>query len=271
MIDTNTTLFGLIGNPVAHSLGPLLHNQALTAAGHNGIYLSFRVIDLDAAIKGIRALGLKGISVTIPHKVAIMQYLDAVDETAAKIGAVNTLVNTNGKLTGYNTDCFGALEALKTKTGIDGKSVAILGAGGAARAIGFGLVSAGAKVTILNRSIEGGQHLADDLQAEFLPLFKWKPGSHEILINTTPVGMQPLTNATPIPETTLSKDILVMDIVYNPLKTRLLQAAEKCDCETIDGSLMFVLQAARQFELWTGMKAPVETMRHTVLKALKTK
>ena len=141
MIDSNTFLCGLIGNPVAHSLSPVMHNQAFAAIGYNAVYLAFRVIDLDSAIKGIKALNFKGVSVTIPHKVAVMQYLDEVEETAATIGAVNTIVNNNGHLIGYNTDSRGALEALKTKTAIQGKSVAIIGAGGAARAIGFGLKS----------------------------------------------------------------------------------------------------------------------------------
>lgn len=271
MIDLNTAIFGLIGNPVAHSLSPVMHNQALAAVGYNGIYLVFRVTDLDSAIKGIKALNIKGVSVTLPHKVAVMQYLDAVDEAAAKIGAVNTLVHSNGMLTGYNTDCFGALQALKTKTAIQDKSVAIIGAGGAARAIGHGLASAGARVTILNRSQAAGERLAADLKAEFLPLNEWEPNRYEILINATPVGMHPQTDATPIPGTSLSKEILVMDIVYNPLKTRLLKAAEARSCETINGALMFVFQAAQQFELWTGIKAPVDSMQNSVFQALKTK
>ena len=152
MIDADTSLFGLIGNPVAHSLSPRMHNQALAATGYNGVYLAFRVTDPRAAIKGIAALNFKGISVTLPHKVAVMDYLDEVNETAAQIGAVNTIVNSRGRLIGYNTDCPGALEALRTRTSIRDKSVAIIGAGGAARAIGFGLVNAGAQVTILNRT-----------------------------------------------------------------------------------------------------------------------
>ena len=162
MIDTDTSLFGLIGNPVAHSLSPKMHNQALAATGYNGVYLAFRVTDPGAAITGIAALNFKGISVTLPHKVAVMDYLDEVDEAAARIGAVNTIVNSRGRLIGYNTDCPGALEALRTRTSIRDKSVAIVGAGGAARAIGFGLVSAGAQVTILNRTRVSGERLAAD-------------------------------------------------------------------------------------------------------------
>ena len=268
MIDANTSLFGLIGNPVAHSLSPVMHNQAFAASGYNGVYLAFRVTDPAAAIKGIRTLNLKGISVTLPHKSSVMGYLDEIEETAAQIGAVNTIVNNRGRLIGYNTDCAGALEALKTRTSIKDKSVALIGAGGAARAIGFGLVAAGGRVTIFNRSRAPGERLAADLQAEFLPLYAWQPDQYEILINTTPVGMHPETDATPIPKEDLSKEMVVMDIVYNPMKTRLLEEAENKACQTINGLAMFVFQGARQFELWTGQKAPVDVMYKAVLGAL---
>jgi shikimate dehydrogenase len=271
MIDSNTFLCGLIGNPVTHSLSPVMHNQAFAAIGYNAVYLAFRVTDLDSAVKGIKALNFKGVSVTIPHKVAVMGYLDEVEDTAATIGAVNTIVNNNGHLIGYNTDSQGALEALKTKTAIQGKSVAIIGAGGAARAIGFGLVAAGGQVTILNRSRTNGERLAADLQADFSPLNEWQPHRYEILINTTPIGMHPETDASPIPENGLSKEMVVMDIVYNPLETKFLKDAAARGCQTINGVDMFVFQGAYQFELWTGQKAPVEVMRNSVLKALGAK
>ena len=271
MIDTDTSLFGLIGNPVAHSLSPAMHNQAFAATGYNGVYLAFRVTDPVTAIKGIKALNFRGVSVTLPHKVAVMEHLDEIDETAAQIGAVNTIVNNQGRLIGYNTDCPGALEALKTRTSIKDKSVALIGAGGAARAIGFGLVSAGGRVTVLNRSRTNGERLAGDLQAEFLPLNAYQPNRYEILINTTPVGMQPQTEATPIPKEKLSKDMVVMDIVYNPLETRFLKEAAAIGCRTINGVAMFVFQGVQQFELWTGRKAPVDVMRQAVLEALKAK
>ena len=271
MIDANTSLFGLIGNPVAHSLSPAMHNQAFAAISYNGVYLALRVTDPAAAIKGIRALNFKGVSVTLPHKVAVMEYLDEVDETAARIGAVNTIVNNRGRLIGYNTDCAGALQALRTRTSIKGKSVGLIGAGGAARAIGFGLVAAGGRVTILNRSRTSGEGLAADLRAEYLPLNDWQPNRYEILINTTPVGMHPETDATPIPKEDVSKEMVVMDIVYNPLDTRLLKAAAAKKCRTINGVAMFVFQGVHQFELWTGQKAPVDVMQNSVLEALKAK
>jgi shikimate dehydrogenase len=269
MIDAHTSLFGVIGNPVGHSLSPVMHNQAFAAIGTNAVYLAFRVTDPGSAIKGIRALNFRGVSVTLPHKVAVMEYLDEIEQTAARIGSVNTIVNKQGRLIGYNTDWLGALEALRTRTTIQGKSVALIGAGGAARAIGFGLKSAGGQVTILNRSLTNGQRLAEDLQAEFSPLDDWQPGRYQILINTTPVGMHPDTDATPIPKAHLSEDLVVMDIIYNPIKTRLLEAAEAKQCRTINGVAMFVFQGAQQFELWTGKTAPVEVMRRAVLEALK--
>ena len=269
MMDASTSLFGLVGNPVAHSLSPIMHNQAFAAIGYNGVYLAFKVTDPGLAINGIKALNVKGVSVTLPHKVAVMEYLDEVDETAARIGAVNTIVNNDGKLTGYNTDCQGAINALQTRTSVEGKSVAIIGAGGAARAIGFGLKSAAGRLTILNRTRTAGEHLAAELQADFLPLNNWQPDRHEILINTTPVGMHPNTRATPIAKKDLSKEMVVMDIVYNPLKTRFLKEASARGCQTINGVDMFVFQGAYQFELWTGRKAPVDVMRQAVLEALE--
>lgn len=270
MIDAHTSLFGVIGNPVAHSLSPLMHNQAFAATGCNAVYLAFCVSDPGAALKSIKALNVKGLSVTLPHKVAVMQYLDDIDQTAASIGAVNTVVHRNGKLMGHNTDCQGAIQALQTQTTIDGKSVAIIGAGGAARAIGFGLATAAKCLTILNRTRKSGERLAADLQAEFLPLDACQPNRYDILINASPVGMHPHTAATPIAKQALSREMVVMDIIYNPLNTRLLEEAAAVGCRTISGLDMFVFQGALQFEMWTGKQAPVEVMREAVLQALQT-
>jgi shikimate dehydrogenase len=270
MIDANTSLYGLIGNPVAHSLSPLMHNQAFAATGCNAVYLAFCVSDPGAALKSIKALNLRGLSVTLPHKLAVMEYLDDIDPTAAKIGAVNTIVNRNGRLMGYNTDCQGAIDALQTRTTIDGKSVAIIGAGGAARAIGFGLMAVAKRLTILNRTRKTGEQLAADLQADYSALDDCQVNRYDILINTTPVGMHPDTDATPMAKQALSKDMVVMDIVYNPLNTRFLKEATDSGCRTIGGLDMFVFQGAHQFELWTGKQAPVGVMREAVLQALQT-
>ncbi|QTA87738.1 shikimate dehydrogenase [Desulfonema magnum] len=270
MINAYTCLYGILGKPVSHSLSPLMHNIAFSHIGWNGAYLAFEVKDLGAAITGIKALEIKGISVTIPHKIAVMEFLDELDEMAKNIGAVNTVVNHQGMLTGYNSDGLGAMAALSEKTSIREKNVAIIGAGGAARAIGFGICSERGNVTIVNRSADKGERLAEALGADFCSLSDIEKIKCDILINTTPLGMTPNTDSTPIQKRYLEKGMIVMDIVYNPLKTRLLKDAQEAGCVTIDGVAMFVYQGAFQFELWTGKKAPVEIMRKAVLMKLET-
>jgi shikimate dehydrogenase len=268
MIDTYTQLFGVIGNPVRHSLGPAMHNRALTVMGYPAVYLAFEVADVAAAMVGMRSLGIGGLSVTIPHKVAVMQQLDEVDDLALRIGAVNTVVNRDGRLIGYNTDCFGAVAALKEKTTLLGHRVAVLGAGGAARAVGFGLAAEGALVTIFNRDSSRGEALARALGVDFCPLADFSRKVPDIVVNTTSVGMWPNVQVMPISEDVLSDNLVVMDIVYNPLETALLRAAQKRGCRTVDGVAMFVLQGARQLELWTGQAAPTDSMRSAVVDAL---
>jgi shikimate dehydrogenase len=193
-----------------------------------------------------------------------MACLDEVEETARRIKAVNTIVNTAGRLQGYNTDVSGAIRALKEKTPLAGRAVAILGAGGAARSVAFGIVAEGGRVTIFNRAAGRGAKLADELQAEFRLLSDFKADPYEIMVNATPLGMTPRADEMPVAVEKLRPGLVVMDIVYNPLKTRLLREAAGAGCTTIDGLSMFVHQGARQFELWTGVKAPVDIMRMTV-------
>ena len=268
MINPNTSLYAVLGDPISQSLSPVMHNSAFSHAGYNGIYLAFRVKEIGKAISGIKALGIKGAGITIPHKVKIIEFLDEIDDTAAKIGAVNTVINRQGKITGYNFDSMGAVKAVREKTGIKNKSVAILGAGGAARAVGYGIVSEGGRLTILNRTKETGEKLAADLGSEFCVPGDFKEIKCDILINTTPLGMKPNVDSIPVEKKYLNKGMIVMDIVYNPFKTRLLKVAQDLGCTTIDGASMFVFQGACQFELWTGKKAPVDFMRKTVLEAL---
>jgi shikimate dehydrogenase len=256
--------FAVFGNPVGHSLSPIMHTAAFAAVAFNGVYVAVTVPEIRPAVAGLRALGFRGASITLPHKESVMACLDEVEETARRIKAVNTIVNADGRLQGYNTDVSGAIRALKDKTALAGRAVAILGAGGAARAVAFGILAEGGRVTIFNRAAERGEKLADELQADFRPLSEFKADPCEILINTTPVGMAPLADDTPVAAETLRPGLVVMDIVYNPLKTRLLREAARAGCTTIDGLSMFVYQGARQFELWTGMKAPVDIMRMTV-------
>ena len=266
--DKATKLFGVFGDPVAHSLSPAMHNRAFAYTGYKGVYLPFQVKEIEPAVMAVKTLGIRGISVTLPHKVAVMEYLDRLDPLAERIGAVNTIVNADGVLTGYNTDCFGAVSALVQHTDINGKDVAIIGAGGAARAIGWGMVDAGGNVTIINRSAEKGEQLAKDLSAAFLPLDGVDKLEADILINTTPVGMHPHTADLPVPAEIFRRGMLVMDIVYTPLKTEFLKQAQAAGSRIIDGLTMFVLQGARQFELWTGLEAPVDAMREAVLEQL---
>ncbi|MGD8981963.1 MAG: shikimate dehydrogenase [Desulfobacterales bacterium] len=267
-INSDTILFAVLGDPVFHSLGPLMHNTAFSELGYNGAYLAFRVKDIGKAVAGIKALGIKGASITIPHKVPVMDFLDELDDTAKKIGAVNTIINRGGVLTGYNSDGLGAVKALFERTAIKDKHVVIIGAGGAARAIGFAIISEGGRVTVINRTPAKGEALANDLGADFQPISNINKTACHILINTTPVGMTPDIDVMPVRKQDLDKAMVVMDIVYNPLKTRLLKTAEHIGCRTIDGVSMFVYQGALQLEWWTGMKAPVEVMKKAVLNVL---
>ncbi len=268
-INSQTHVYGVIGNPVAHSLGPLMHNRAFAAAGYPGVYLAFAVRDLEAAMAGLRGLNIRGISVTLPHKEAIMPFLDEVDQAAQAIGAVNTVVNRQGRLIGFNSDAYGAVKALSEKITIKGRDVAILGAGGAARAIGYGIMMEGGRVHIFNRTVEKAASLAASLDADAYPLSRFEAVPCDIVINTTPVGMLPDTGAMPIPAEPLNAKMTVMDIIYNPVQTRLLQAARTAGARIIDGVTMFVYQGAMQFKLWTGWEAPVDLMKKTVYEALQ--
>ena len=264
-------VYAIFGDPVGHSLSPVMHNSALAHTGLDGIYLAFRVKDIAAAVGGVRGLEIRGVSITIPHKVSVMKYLDEVDPTAEKIGAVNTIVNRQGFLRGYNSDCPGAVKALLEKTLIKGRHVAIVGAGGGARAIGFGIKQEGGRITIINRSSPSGEKLADDLECDFKLLADAKKLPYDIVINATPVGMTPHDEYTPVKPELLAAGTVVMDMVYNPLKTRLLKEAGKAGCHTVEGISMLVHQGAVQFELWTGQKAPVDIMRSAVLDELSSR
>jgi shikimate dehydrogenase len=268
MIDSNTRLYCIIGNPVEHSLSPAMHNAAFEHLGLNAAYVAFEVTDVAKAIEGIRALHICGVSVTIPHKTAAMGYLDEVEVTAEKIGAINTIVNQDGRLIGHNTDWMGAISSLEEITDIAGKRFIIVGAGGAARAIGFGIKQKVGKLTVVNRSTKRGEGLASDLGCEFYPLDRLRDLDGDVLIHTTPVGMHPHIRDTLIPGEFLKKGMVVMDTIYNPLETRLLKEARDKECLVLGGLKMLVYQGAAQFELWTGQKAPVEIMEEAALKVL---
>lgn len=266
-ITAQTKLCAIIGNPIEHSLSPLIHNAAFEQLKLNYVFLAFKVERLEEAMMGIRALNLKGVSVTIPYKIDVMDYLDDVEDVARHIGAVNTILNRDGCLLGYNTDWIGAIMALEEKIELKDKKAVLLGAGGAARAIAFGLKKKGADLTILNRTVKKADNLASELNCQHGGLELLASLHPDILINTTSLGMYPKLDDTPVEKKWL-KDMLVFDIVYNPRKTRLIEEAEQNGCTTITGLEMFVNQAALQFELWTGRKAPNDLMRNVVLEKL---
>jgi len=272
MINAQTKLYGVIGNPVQHSLSPVIHNGAFKRLGWNAVYLAFEVKNVKEALRGIRGLGLKGVSITIPFKTEVIPFLDKVEGLAKKIGAVNTIVNRGGKLIGYNTDCDGALEALEEKVRLKGKKVVLLGAGGAGRAIGFGLKERNCQLIVANRSRDRGEALSRELKCYFIPmssLVKMKAGElqADVVINTTSLGMVPRERETPIPKKLLRKGMMVMDIVYEPLQTKLLREAKEKGCLTINGLEMFVHQGAAQFEIWTGRRPDLKQIRNDLYKA----
>ncbi len=269
-INGATELYGIMGNPVGHSLSPAMHNAAFAALGLNKAYLPFAVQEQDVAqaMAGFRALGIKGVSVTIPHKQAVLEHLDSIDPVAKKIGAVNTLVITKSSIHGANTDWLGANRALFEKINLQDTSVLLLGAGGSARAIGFGLLEAGASLTIASRTPEKGRKLTQLLGCPWLPLAEAATFKANALVNATSIGMVPQQDMLPIAKEALANFRVVMDIVYAPLKTRLLQEAELAGCQTIDGLAMLLYQGAAQFELWTGQQAPLEVMRQSLLSSL---
>lgn len=273
MIDAQTELYGVIGNPVRHSLSPIIHNGAFGRLGWNAVYLAFEVKDLEEALRGIRGLDVRGISVTLPFKTEVLPFLDKIEGLARRVGAVNTIVNQRGRLIGYNTDCEGAVEALEEKMDLRGKRVVLLGAGGAARAIGFGLKERGVPLIVVNRSKERGRALSKELRCNYLPrsfLARMKEGELEadVVINATSLGMIPREGETPVPKKLLKKGMVVMDIVYEPLQTRLLREAKAKGCVTVDGLEMLIHQGMAQFEIWTGRRLKIGEIRKDLRRAL---
>lgn len=283
-MDAKTRLCAVIGNPIGHSLSPQIHNAAFAELGLNYAYVAFEVEDVPAAIQGVRALGIAGLSVTIPHKVATMLEVDEVDPVAQDIGCVNTVVNHDGILSGYNTDGFGALNALLAAgCDLDGRSVLILGSGGAARAIAITLAHKCLleKMTILGVIEEERSILAEQAQSQ--TCFAVEHGDltaeileetlpqHDVLIHCTPVGMYPKTTETVVPESLLRPELWVFDVVYNPFETTLLKQAKARGCQVVPGVEMFVRQAVTQFELWTGQEAPIKVMFDVVVRALENR
>ena len=272
-IDGKTELYGIIGNPVRHSLSPVMHNVGFAELGINRVYVPLEVRDVEQGIAGLRALGFRGVSVTVPHKETVLPFLDAIDPVAERIGAVNTLVfrqQEDGRviLRGMNTDWLGANTALAEKVNLQKSRVLVIGAGGSAKAVGFGLIEVGAEVIIANRTAASGKSLADLLGCTFIPLEEVAGVSADVLINTTSVGMEPDNEGIMVPPSMLSGFSVVMDIVYAPLETRLLREARTAGCQVIDGLAMLLYQGAAQFEIWTGQEAPRRIMRSALEEEL---
>ncbi len=265
----------VIGHPVAQSVSPAMHSAGYEALGLNFTFGKVEVVpqDLFEAVSSIRSLGIRGVSVTVPHKTAVMELLDEIDPVAREIGAVNTIVNTGGRLKGYNTDWTGAMLAVEEVTSIAGKSVVVIGAGGAAKAVCYCLRDRNAEqVSILNRTEARAKALADQfgMASGGLDQMAQVLGKADILIQTTKSGMNPNNEETVVPREALNSDLLVMDIVFKPMQTRLLREAQDAGCRTIPGYRMLLLQGVRQFELYTGVsQAPVEVMERALLDSLK--
>ncbi|MEM1514622.1 MAG: shikimate dehydrogenase [Candidatus Bathyarchaeia archaeon] len=284
-ITGETKVCVLIGYPVEHSLSPTMHNAAFEYLSLNYVYVAFNVAPerLKEAISGIRGLGIRGANVTMPHKISVIKYLDELNKNARLAGSVNTILNRDGRLIGYTTDGLGALNALKqASSDPSDKKVVILGAGGASRSISFALANYVQELVILNRTFERARELASDLRRVFSSagiragslsdnVLEEELRDADIVINATSIGMKPNVNETPIKRELLHGNLTVFDIVYEPLETRLLREAKSVGAKTIDGLSLLVHQGALSFEIWTGVKAPIEVMREAALRKIKEK
>jgi shikimate dehydrogenase len=283
-VSGKTKVCAIIGDPIDHTMSPPMHNAAYKELGLDYIYLPFQVKKehLKQAVAGLKALNVRGFNVTMPHKVSIIPMLDGLDPLAEKIGAVNTVVNDKGVLTGHNTDGLGVLQALLEK-GLEpeGKKVVVIGAGGASRAISYVLAQHGARLTILNRKqeLDWAEKIAASINkdlgaaAQVMELGSKQLAAAlagaDILIHATSVGMHPDTEKSLVPAELLRSGLTVFDVIYSPLKTKLLRDAEAAGCRTIGGVDMLVWQGILCFEKWTGQQAPLETMRREAIKMLQ--
>lgn len=280
-ITSKTRVVGIFGHPVEHSLSPIIHNACFSALNLPFVYVAFDVTDVEKAVQGIRALGIRGVSVTIPHKISVIKYLDKIEGIAQKIGAVNTIINEENKLIGYNTDAYGISAAFR-EAGVylNGKRCLILGSGGAARAAAFVICEAGPE-SLAIASIENDQLtvLINDLIKNYkynINGINWTDESikklfesSEIIINATPVGMWPRVDESPVNPDLIQKGHIVFDVIYTPPETKFLRVAKKRSSTTISGVEMFVHQAAEQFRLFTGVNASLQIIRKSLRDNLK--
>ncbi len=268
-LNRRTRVFGVIGDPIAHSLSPLLHNTGFVSRKINAVYLPFLVKNLRDFLKAAADFGLRGFSVTLPHKQSILRYLQDCDALSGNIGAVNTVVvRRDGSLYGCNTDYIGVLRALEKKLCLAKSRVLVLGAGGSARAAAFALTRAGAAVTICARRSSAARELARAAGAEVVPRCALKTESFDAILNATPVGMHPHRAVSPLQPGELHCRI-VMDLIYRPERTQLLKLAARKRIATVSGVEMFLAQGIAQWELWMKRRAPEKTIRRAVLAALR--
>ena len=281
-ISGKTAVYGVIGDPIEHTLSPAMQNAAFEALGMDCLFLSFQVLPsrVEDALRGMRSLGLRGLNVTMPHKNAVIPFLDEVDETAQFLRSVNTILNDGDKLRGFSTDGAGAHRALEENgVGLAGKKLLVLGGGGAAKAVAYTLAREVTELTLLNRTPEKLEELAKAINKKYqrkVAVGSISPNEIQrslkeidVLINATSVGMHPHSSQTLVKPEWLGPHLTVMDIVYNPLKTKLAQDAEAAGSRVISGVEMLIYQGAASFEIWTGKPAPIEVMRNAALNKLK--
>ncbi len=274
-------MYGIVGDPVEHSLSPVMHNAAFRELGINSVYVPFRVLSryLGDAVQGLRSQGVLGFNVTVPHKVRILKHLRKLDPLARRIGAVNTVQNVDGKLVGYNTDATGAVKTLEQNgVRLRDSAVTILGAGGAARAIVFALAGISPKIAVLNRTPEKALRLRGEVKRKTqrsIDIGQLTRGNlakalsaTDVLVNATSVGMERDSDRLPIDEADLRRNLTVLDIVYAKWETDLLRKARLTGCKTIGGIEMLLRQGAAAFEIWTGREAPLNTMREALARAI---
>jgi 3-dehydroquinate dehydratase/shikimate dehydrogenase len=265
-VSDTTAIYGIVGGSVMHSVSPSMHNAAFAAAGIDAVYLPLPAVDADDFLAFGRAIGISGASVTIPHKVSLFERVDEVDTIARRIGAINTIRVVDGRWVARNTDANGFLHPLKDRVDLEGRRAAILGAGGAARAVAVALASAGCTVRVHARQRPQAEEVAALVAGSVGP---WppEPGSWDLLVNCTPIGMYPNVDDTPLPAERLTGSV-VYDLVYNPPATRLLREAAARGCRTIGGLDMLVGQAHEQFTWWTGAVPPAGVMRQAADRRL---
>ena len=283
VISGKTRVCGVIGDPIEHSLSPTIHNAAFDHLKLDFVFLAFRVkaADLENAVRGMRGLDIHGLNVTMPHKSTVISFLDEVDPTVQFLGSANTILNKDGKLSGFNTDGVGALKALRENgVALSEKKMLLLGAGGAAKAIAFSLAKEVEELAILNRTAEKAKELAETLGRMFnkkvvggnlsSDAIAKNLRDSDVLINATSVGMKPHLSQSLVAPQWLKSDLAVMDIVYNPVETKLAKDAKAAGAKVISGVEMLIYQGAASFEIWTGCSAPIEVMKRAALNKLSS-